>query len=183
MIEVRLGRWQETLIGAYDPERAVVITDPPYGLDVAGGMGFRAPGSHGGTETRARELNRIDKGYADGIPWAAHVAEVLEKLPAKRHVIRGPATALIRRDYPAPRRLCIEIAPFRRRAAVRPGLVPYLWQGMVVIDPFAGHGTIGRAAQLFGLDYLGAEIDEVYARAAIASLEIERPTLGLAVDQ
>lgn len=213
-VEIRTGRWQETLIGEYDPERAAVITDPPYGLGVAGA-----------------------KGYGDAIPWAEHVAEILATLPAKRYAIRGPATALVRRDYPEPRRICVEIASFRRRAAVRNGVVPYLWQGwaiygrlrverharfpsgdartvnaladddsgpktqhraltpieaalwivetwtdpgMVVVDPFAGHGTIGRAAQTYGFDYLGAEVDPVFAGVAKAGLAIERPTLGLA---
>lgn len=238
---VHIGRWQDTLPGAYDPDLAVVITDPPYGLAASGGVGVRSPGSHMGLGRSAGKTRRdIEKGYEDTIPWADHVAEVLDLLPAKRHAIRGPAPALIRRDFPQPRRVCVEVSEWRRRAPHRPGIVPYLWQGwaiygrlkterhrrpplgdalasrsllqrhegdmhhartqhraltpfssaswiidtwadpgQVVIDPFAGHGTIGRAAQALGFDYIGAEANPEYAALAAEALAIERPTLDL----
>jgi len=31
-----------------------------------------------------------------------------------------------------PRRVCIEVAAYRRRAANRPGVVPFLWQGWAI---------------------------------------------------
>lgn len=238
-----LGRWQDRLPGTYDPARAIVVTDPPYGLAAHGGTGNGAPGVHGRGKSQAdtRRGHETEKGYEDTIPWGQHVAEVLELLPAVRHVIRGPATALIRRDYPQPRRLCIEVAAYRRRAALRPGVVPYLWQGWavygrlklerhknqpmgdaiasrsllqrhegdmktrrtahraitpyaaaawmidtwvdpgcVVVDPFAGVGTIGLAARALGFDYIGAEVVEDYFVAAEEALAMERMTLGLA---
>lgn len=202
-VTILLGRWQDTLPGAYDPAKAVVITDPPYGL--------------GAEETAWRPMGYRDRGYTDAHSWASHVAEVLEKLPALRHVIRGPASAMVLRDYPAPRRLCVEVATYRRRAAHRPHTVPHLWQGWAVygrvaighrkrptngdarlirpytaytrttngarhggitpweaavwivetwgepgttiLDPFAGIGTIGAAAAMMDLSYLGAEVD------------------------
>ena len=110
--ELRLGDWRDVLPGTYDAERAVVITDPPYGLD-------------------------LDKGFVDTVPWAEHVRDVLELLPAVRHVIRGPATALVRRDHPEPRRLCVELSTFRNRATHRPRAVPYLWQGWAVYGRLA----------------------------------------------
>lgn len=242
---VLLGRWQDTLPGSYDPARAVVVTDPPYGLQAGGGLGIRAPGGHLGMGRKdgwTRE--QAEKGYEDEIPWATHVREVIEKLPAKRHLIRGPATALLRRDHPQPRRLCVEVAAYRRRAANRPGVVPYLWQGWtvygrlqlerhrrapigdafvstgllqrdqrdqrdhrpktehraltpfsaaiwivdtwadpgdIVIDPFAGLGTIGLAARTLGFEYLGAEVIEEYANVANEAFATERITLGLEV--
>jgi len=241
--EVLTGRWQDTLVGAYDPARVVVITDPPYGLAAAGGLGNGAPGVHsrGRAQVDVRPGHETAKGYEDTIPWARHVEEVLALLPAKRHVIRGPATALIRRDYPQPRRLCVEVAAYRRRAANRPGVVPYLWQGWavygrlqlerhakpatgdayagvlpgrrdprhhgpktnhraltpygaclwvvdtwadpgdLVLDPFAGLGTIGLAARTLGFDYLGAELVPEYAAAACEAFRSERLTLGLGV--
>lgn len=242
MSEVRVieARWQDTLPGSYDPARAVVVTDPPYGLQAGGGLGIRAPGGHLGMgaedgKTRAETT----KGYDDDIPWSEHVAQVLALLPAKRHVIRGPATTLIRRDYPQPRRVCVEVAAYRRRAANRPGVVPYLWQGWaiygrlqierhrrpptgdgfawtslqrdershrgtktahraltpfssaawiidtwvdpgdIVIDPFAGLGTIGLAARTLGFEYLGAEVVAEYAVVANRAFVTERMILGL----
>lgn len=234
MTEVLLGRWQDVLPGTYDPELAVVITDPPYGLAAGGGIGIRAPGGHMG-------MGRKDeKGYEDTIPWSQHVEEVLDLLPAKRHAIRGPATALIRRDHPQPRRVCVEMAAYRKRALNRPGVVPYLWQGWavygrlridrhkqvpkgdaftstymlqretndhrpkrtahraltpfaacawivdtwvdpgcVVIDPFAGLGTIGLAARALGFDYIGAEIDPEFAAVANTAFLTESMTLDL----
>jgi hypothetical protein len=124
---VMVGRWQDTLPGNYDPTTAVVITDPPYGLAAGGGIGHMGLGVKGGY-TRVQ----VEKGYEDTIPWSQHVEEVLDLLPAKRHAIRGPATALIRRDFPQPRRVCIEVASYRKRALNRPGIVPYLWQGWAV---------------------------------------------------
>jgi DNA methylase len=240
-VRVLVGRWQDVLIGAYDPARAVVVTDPPYGLLAGGGVGMRAPGSR---MTLGREGGRTRteaaKGYEDTIPWSEHVRAILEGLPARRHVIRGPATALIRRDYPAPRRVCVEMAAYRRRAANRPGVVPYLWQGWavygrlqierhrrpptgdalastyflqrdprdhrprtdhraltpfasstwivdtwvdpgcVVVDPFAGLGTIGLAARTLGFDYIGAELVPEYAAVANEAFETERISMALA---
>lgn len=242
-ITLHVGRWQDTLPGTYDPARAVVITDPPYGLAAYGPMaGNASPGVHsrGRAQVDTRKGHETEKGYADDVPWARHVEEVLDLLPAKRHVIRGPATALIRRDYPQPRRVCVEVAAYRRRAALRPGVVPYLWQGWavygrlqierharqasgdalaarsllqahegdiqmrrtahraltpyasaiwivdtwvdpgcVVIDPFMGHGTIGRAARQLGFDYLGAEIVPEFAAVAAEGFAVERLTMGL----
>jgi hypothetical protein len=117
---VELGDWREVLPGTYDPELAVVITDPPFGLD--------SP-AHRAVSHHTREP---DRGYSDAIPWADHVREVLELLPALRHVIRGPASALVRRDHPQPRRLCVEVSLFRRRSTHRPGMVPYMWHGWAV---------------------------------------------------
>lgn len=234
------GRWQDHLPGSYDPTTAVVVTDPPYGLLAGGGVGVRSPGSHMGMgRDDGPTWAEAGKGYEDTIPWAHHVRDVLALLPAKRHVIRGPATALIRRDFPQPRRLCIEMAAYRRRAANRPGVVPYLWQGWAiygrlqterhrrpptgdalasthflqvdprdhrprtehraltpftscswivdtwvdpgdtVIDPFAGLGTIGLAAQTLGFDYIGTEVVPEYAEVAADALAVQRPTLGL----
>lgn len=238
------GRWQDNLPGSYDPATTIVVTDPPYGLAASGGPGNGAPGVHGMGRAQAdtRRGHETEKGYEDTIPWARHVEEVLDLLPARRHVIRGPATALIRRDYPQPRRLCVEVAAYRRRAASRPGIVPYLWQGWavygrlkierhrkapsgdaiasrtilqrhegdmktrrtahraitpfaaavwiidtwvdpgcLVIDPFAGMGTIGLAARQLGFDYIGTELVREYAEAAAEALEMERMTLGLDV--
>ena len=236
---VRVGRWQDTLPGTYDPAMTVVITDPPYGLRAPDGSGIGRRSAHiAGT----REDDANEKGYEDTIPWSQHVEEVLDLLPAKRHVIRGPATALIRRDYPQPRRMCVEMAAYRRRAANRPGVVPYLWQGWavygrlqidrhkrpptgdaytstfllrkdprdhrpqtdhraltpyasaawmvdtwadpgcLVLDPFAGLGTIGLAARMLGFDYLGSEAVTEYAKVANDALAIGRPTLGLGED-
>jgi hypothetical protein len=240
--EVRLGDWRDVLPGTYDPAHAVVVTDPPYGLAAGGGMGNGAPGVHsrGRAQADTREGHETDKGYEDSIPWAQHVRDVLALLPAKRHVIRGPATCLIRRDHPQPRRVCVEVASYRRRQANRPGVVPYLWQGWavygrlkvdrhakqptgdaiasrsllqlnegdvqmrrtshraltpyasalwivenwvdpgdVVIDPFAGHGTIGRAARQHGFDYLGAELVPEYHAVAVEGFTVERMTMGL----
>jgi hypothetical protein len=208
-------------------------------LQAAGGEGIRAPGSHMGLGAGAGATRRAaDKGYDDVTPWGQHVAEVLALLPARRHVIRGPATMLIRRDHPQPRRVCVELAAYRRRAANRPGIVPYLWQGWavygrlkverhrrppvgdalstsvlrdervwrgrmaahrgvtpyvaaawivdtwvdpgcVVVDPFAGLGSIGLAARAGGFDYLGAELVPEYAAAASDALAVEHLTLGI----
>lgn len=238
---VILGDWRDALPGTYDPLRAVVITDPPYGLAAGGGLGVRAPGSHFGLGIEAgRTRVAVDKGYEDVIPWSQHVRDVIALLPAKRYAFRGPATMLIRRDHPQPRRVCVEVASYRKRAVNRPGVVPYLWQGWaiygrlriehharapmgdaiasstllqrhegdgqsrrsshraitpyaaaawivdqwvdpgdIVIDPFAGHGTIGRAARMLGFDYLGAEIVPEFAAVAAESFESERLTMGL----
>lgn len=239
---VHVGRWQDTLPGTYDPALAVVVTDPPYGLAATGGDGNGAPGVHsrGRAQADDRKGHETGKGYEDTIPWARHVEEVLDLLPAKRHVIRGPATALIRRNFPQPRRVCVELAQYRRRAANRPGVVPYLWQGWaiygrlqierhrrpptgdgytsptllqrntndwhgamtrhkamtpfaaalwitdtwvdpgcLVVDPFAGLGTIGLAARTLGFDYLGAELVPEYAAVANEAFTTERLILGL----
>lgn len=238
---VIVGRWQDVLPGTYDPAMAVVVTDPPYGLAAGGGTGVRSPGSHMGLgRTGGKTLLDTEKGYEDTIPWATHVEEVLDLLPAKRWAIRGPATTLVRRDHPAPRRVCVEMASYRRRAANRPGVVPYLWQGWaiygrlkidrhksppkgdalaspyllqretmdhrpkrtthraitpfaaaawivdtwvdpgcVVIDPFAGLGTIGLAARVHGFDYLGAELVPEYAAVANTAFGTEALRLGI----
>lgn len=236
------GRWQDVLPGTYDPAMAIVVTDPPYGLEAPNSSGNGAPGIHvrGRLQADERAGHQTAKGYTDVIPWARHVEEVLDLLPAKRHVIRGPATALIRRDYPQPRRVCVEVASYRRRAANRPGVVPYLWQGWaiygrlqverhrrqprgdayyattllqrdqndsrgrktahrgltpwqsaawvidtwvdpgcLVVDPFAGLGTIGLAARTLGFDYLGAELVPEYAAVANEAFTTERLTLGI----
>lgn len=242
-MRVLLGRWQDVLPGTYDQDLAIVVTDPPYGLAAKGGLGVRGPGSKMGLGREGGQTRvDLEKGYEDNIPWSHHVEEVLDLLPAKRHVIRGPATALIRRDYPQPRRVCVEMAAYRRRAANRPGVVPYLWQGWaiygwlkidrhfraptgdamtsrtllqrnkgashhsktshraltpypsclwivdtwvdpgcIVVDPFAGMGTIGQAARHLGFDYVGAEVVPDYAAAANEAFTIERMTLGMDV--
>ena len=200
---IHLGRWQDTLPGTYDPARAVVITDPPFGI------------------------GRL--AYADGIPWSEHVRQVLDLLPASRHVIRGPASLIVNMDIPHPRRIVVEAATFRRRAAARPGVIPHRWHGWcmwgsaklgrrrrapngdwftvaayddtmggfsggnvhdattpyqacyhivdllaepgyVVVDPFAGLGTIGQAAQILGHDYIGSEVDPRWQAQAIARI-------------
>lgn len=225
--ELRLGRWQDVLPGTYDVDRAVVITDPPFGLLA--------------TAEGRRKADRLGKGYADALPWARHVEEVLELLPARRHVIRGSSEALLRRDYPQPRRMCVELAAFRLRTRHLPGVVPHLWQGWViygrirvgrharaprgdaltlnpyarsplragfapgavmhqgitpahaaewivdlwadpgdvVIDPFAGIGTIGIAAAALGFDYLGAELDPTFVAEGRMMLEYGMPRLAL----
>jgi hypothetical protein len=229
--EVRQGDWRDVLPGTYDPARAVVITDPPYGLEAPGFAAW------GGSRTGAARAS-AGKGYADVIPWADHVRDVLTLLPAKRHVIRGPATLIVRRDHPQPRRLCIEVAAYRARSSNHPGAVPYAWQGWcvygrlrldpgrprapaadwvkvnayqddgrrgtrrdhkgvtpvhaaafvvdlwtdagdLVLDPFAGVGTIGSVAVSIGRDYLGAELDPRWAADAAAWVAIGRPTLAL----
>lgn len=233
--EVRLGDWRDVLPGTYDPTRAIVVTDPPYGLGVYGGAALRAPGSNGSGSRPGPE-----KGYLDDRLWSEHVSEVLDLLPAVRHVIRGPATAIIRRDYPQPRRLAIEVAAYRRRDAHRPGVVPYLWQawaiygrllvgrhaspspgdartvrpyadkinrptagakhgavtpfaaalwiletwaehgdGWIVIDPFAGIGTIGAAAAALSIDYLGAEREARWHAVATERVKVGALSLGL----
>jgi hypothetical protein len=240
--DVLLGDWRDVLPGTYDPARTVIVTDPPYGLASTGGAGNGAPGVHGRgrAQTDARSGHETDKGYEDTIPWGQHVRDVLQLLPAKRHVIRGPATMLIRRDHPQPRRVCVEMAEYRRRAALRPGVVPYLWQGWaiygrlklerharqpqgdaltsrsllqahegdlqmrrtshraltpyasalwmvetwvdpgdLVLDPFAGHGTIGRAARQFGFDYIGSEIVPEYHKVAVDGFAVERMMMDL----
>ena len=207
-----LGDWREVLVGAYDPERAVVITDPPWGMPDR------------------------DRGFPDAQPWAQHVRDILEGLPARRWVIRGPAPAIIGRDYPEPRRLCLEVAQVRRRGGYRPGTVTHRWvgwavygrtrveavevssdvrlvrpyvddllpppgdlshlgltpydaalwmveawadPGMIVLDPFAGIGTIGRAAAARGHDYLGAEKVPAWAAVGGQALDWVQPGLGL----
>lgn len=217
-----LGDWRDVLPGTYDPARSVVVTDPPFGL-------------------RRRVSHRDDDGaqllgFDDSAPWRDHVAALLELLPAARHVIRGSAPAIIRRDYPAPRRLCIEVARHRRtmfrpdvvdstyqgwvvygslrivrrgrampRDAViidlsRPddglppgnghrGITPYAaaawavetWAppGWTVVDPFAGTGTIGRAALAAGCDYVGAEILPAWHSLATIALRHSEPSFGL----
>lgn len=227
---IELGDWHDILPGSYDPAHAVVVTDPPFGLRTL--MGARAPGSHAGRQD-------IDKGFIDELPWAEHLRAILAELPAVRHVVRGPATAIVARDYPPPRRLCVELSMYRRRGAHRPGVVPYLWcgwvvygrlrtawhprpsrgdgvtvrpytddglsspagtaehrgmtpygaaewavetwadPGYVVLDPFAGTGTIGRAALSLGFDYLGAEISPLWHAEAERSIRNSAPTLGL----
>ena len=241
-IKVIEGRWQDVLPGTYDESRAVVVTDPPYGIEAPNSSGNGALGIHprGRSQADTRKGYETAKGYTDDIPWSRHVEEVLALLPAKRHVIRGPATSLIRRDYPQPRRVCVEMAHYRRRGANKPGVVPYLWQGWavygrlqlerhkqppkgdaltsryllqrenvvhygkktehrgltpfascvwivdtwvdpgnIVIDPFAGLGTIGLAARTLGFDYLGAELDPHYAKTANNAFLNERLTLDL----
>lgn len=239
-MKVLIGRWQDVLPGTYDPARAIVITDPPYGLASSEGT---ANGSHGRGRGRgqvdARTGHSTEKGYEDSIPWGRHVEEVLDLLPAKRYAIRGPATTLILRDYPQPRRICVEMSAYRRRAANRPGVVPYLWQGWavygrlkidrhkepptgdalqstfflqkdprdtrprtnhraltpfasatwivdtwvdpgcIVVDPFAGLGTIGLAARTLGFDYIGAELVPEYAAVANEAFSTERLAFGL----
>lgn len=237
---VHVGRWQDTIPGTYDPARAVVVTDPPYGLLSSASAANSAPDgkNRGRGQLDTRKGFDTRKGYEDTIPWTEHVVAVLAQLPAKRHVIRGPATTLIRRDYPQPRRICVEMTDHPSRQMTRPGVVPYLWQGWavygrlkverhrqapagdalsvrsqlhaqrddmrrtthraltpyvsalwivdtwvdpgdIVIDPFAGHGTIGRAARLHGFDYIGAEIIPEYAAVAIEGFATDRLTLDL----
>jgi len=213
--DVRLGDWRDVLPGTYDPARAVVVTDPPFGI-----------------------RDDVDRGYVDELRWTDHVRDLLELLPAARHVIRGPANAVLRRDYPQPRRLGIETAAYRRRAAHRPGTVPYLWHawciygglrigrrrlapsgdvipirpyaddglrlgapgrhrgltpyasawwavetwcepGWIVLDPYAGTGTIGRVAGALGLDYIGAERDPAWWAECRAGLLNNAPRLEM----
>jgi hypothetical protein len=211
--EVRLGDWRDVLPGTYDPERAVVITDPPFGI------------------------GRL--AYADTVPYSEHVRDVLGLLPAVRHVIRGPGSLVVGHGHPAPRRILVEAATFRRRAAPRPGVIPYRWHGWMmygrlkigrrphapvgdwfridpyddahggtsggivhdattpyqacawivelvtepgwlVVDPFAGVGTIGQAARNAGHAYLGAEIDPRWYAEASARIRLGVPlTTGL----
>ncbi len=43
--------------------------------------------------------------------------------------------------------------------------------GEVVLDPFAGHGTIGLACRLLGREYVGLEIDAEWAAKASARID------------
>jgi DNA modification methylase len=51
--------------------------------------------------------------------------------------------------------------------------------GCLVLDPFAGLGTIGLAARTLGFDYLGAELVPEYATVANEAFATERLTLGI----
>lgn len=112
-----------------------------------------------------------EKGYEDTIPWGRHVEEVLELLPAKRHCIRGPAT----RDR-RPQTDHRALTPFTSAAWI---VDTWADPGCLVIDPFAGLGTIGLAARTLGFDYLGAELVPEYAAIANEAFTIERLTFGL----
>jgi hypothetical protein len=207
--EIRLGDWRDTLPGTYDPARAVVVTDPPFGI------------------------GRADWDLTQSL--AAEIRDVLQLLPAVRHVIRVHAPALLQ-DLPAPRRVCAEVARMRsgmtRPGTVRYGWHPWLvygrlrvhagsrgrdwvevdpysegptpppnvarhrhtgmtpWQAadwavrtwatdMLVIDPYAGLATIGLRAQAAGLDYLGAEREPDWHAAATAVLARDQLQLDL----
>lgn len=104
-VTVLSGRWQDTLPGAYDPASAVVVTDPPFGLD------------------------RL--GYTDDRPFHEHVVEVLDTLPAVRLLIRAPETALFDRRMPKPGRVCAEVA-WRRNGTNRPNVVMHGWHAWLV---------------------------------------------------
>ncbi len=50
--------------------------------------------------------------------------------------------------------------------AVLPLILAYSGKGDIVLDPFAGSGTIPVAAFLSGRQYIGIEVDPTYARIA-----------------
>jgi DNA modification methylase len=51
--------------------------------------------------------------------------------------------------------------------------------GCIVVDPFAGLGTIGLAARTLGFDYIGAEVVPEYAAIANEAFTTERLTLDM----
>ena len=55
------------------------------------------------------------------------------------------------------------------------------WQPGLVLDPFAGAGTVGLVAEQHGRDWLGIELNPAFARLAenrIASARADRPATG-----
>jgi DNA modification methylase len=51
--------------------------------------------------------------------------------------------------------------------------------GCVVVDPFAGTGTVGLAARQLGFDYIGAEVDPEFAKVGNEAFLTEAMHLGL----
>ncbi len=50
-------------------------------------------------------------------------------------------------------------------------------QGTLVIDPFAGSASLGKACIRLGMDYIGVEIDANYWNVAVQGLEKQQPAL------
>jgi hypothetical protein len=178
--EIRLGRWQDVLPGTYDPARAIVVTDPPYGLAATGGTGNGAPGVHSrGKAYRRRAANRPGV-----VPYLWQGWAVYGRLKVDRHARQPQGDAISARSL-----LQAHDGDLQMRRTSHRALTPYasaLWivdnwvdPGCVVLDPFAGHGTIGRAARQHGFDYIGAEVDPEYAATAAESFSVERLTMDL----
>ncbi|KAK6696919.1 hypothetical protein SNK04_013761 [Fusarium graminearum] len=51
--------------------------------------------------------------------------------------------------------------------------------GGVVLDPFMGSGSTGKAAVLEGFQFIGIELDPTYAAIAEARIRITQPGLPL----
>ena len=54
-------------------------------------------------------------------------------------------------------------------------------KGGVVLDPFAGSGSTGKACKLEGFDFIGIEKDPDYCKIAEARIKHAEPELKLAI--
>lgn len=52
-------------------------------------------------------------------------------------------------------------------------------RGGVVLDPFAGSGSTGRAALMEGFQFIGIELDPIYTAIAEARVRAVQPGLAL----
>lgn len=81
------GDWHDVLPGTYDPARAVVVTDPPYGLAAPHGPANSAPGA------KNRGVGQIDdrKGHETGKGYVATTLRYIGQTPT---ALRGAAARI-----------------------------------------------------------------------------------------
>lgn len=170
-----------------------IVTDPPYGI---GRDGSRpSTGSHGGRkayefkgwdesappEVVFGEMFRVSREQCiwGGNYFAPHLPPKMGWLVwDKGQDICGSdcELAFTSRDK-ALRRLVLNRSELARDGAVHPTQKPVAlmqWciremdipEGGTVLDPFCGSGSTGVACKLLGLNFIGVEIDSVFATVA-----------------
>jgi DNA modification methylase len=180
MLRSNLGRWPANLI--HDGSEDVVVGFP----DSKGAMGDvkgnepSTPGYSGGFGRSPASSKRGDSGSASRFFYCAKASkadrnEGLEGEGAKRDESRNAEQPSMNGGKGNPyNRGCIPVQ--NTHPTVKPtALMRYLCKlvtppGGVVLDPFAGSGSTGKAARLEGFRFLGIELEESYCTIARARI-------------
>lgn len=187
------GRWPANLIHDGSDEVMAAFPDAPGKQgDLTGHSRDRKSlGIYGDMAAARDAIARRDAGSAARFFYCAKASKAdreeglanFERRPAGM-VSNTSGQPMTRRDEG------FEVAPrANNHPTVKPTeLMRYLCRlvtpaGGIVLDPFAGSGSTGKAAVLEGFQFIGIELDPAYAAIAEARIRAVQPRLALGVTQ
>ncbi|WP_426787834.1 DNA-methyltransferase [Xanthomonas campestris] len=183
----QLGRWPSNLVHDGSNEVLAVFPDAPGQQgDLRGHSRDRKSlGIYGDMSAARDALSRGDSGSAARFFYCAKASKTdrddgLESLEAKPHALSGGSCAAIAAGGDLDRVHSIGLNRVKDRRNNHPTVKPtelmrYLCRlvtpaGGIVLDPFMGSGSTGKAAALEGFTFVGIELDPAYAAIAEARI-------------